>query len=364
MRRTTIVVIFFILLAAIVVGVSQFLQSQPPLEFTVVISPLAEDWLRGAITRFNDTQPVVNATQRIRFTISVVDDVSVWQGSTSYTPDNHPAAWIPSSSTSVSYADRFNLVTPSLARTPLIWGGYASRVNVAVASAGGVFDWDVVGSAAAAERWDALDGGESSWGFVNLAITRPDMTMSGLGTLFMAAASFQDNGDLSGNAVRNDAFRNWMQPIVASVPNFQTLGSDPAASVGRGPATAAMALLPENLWLNNLSGLIDDEEFIFSYPAYQFMLDFPLAAWSQPTTDLETLAVQELQNWLTQPEQQASALTSGLRPAASEPDETAALFVAAEPYGIQLAPDFGTPVTPPSRTEASGLIQWFRNVSR
>lgn len=364
MRRTTIVVIFFVLIAAIVIGISQFLQSQPPVEFTAVINPLAESWLRDSINRFNDTQPVVGATQRIQFNIVVMDDLPIWQGSTNYTPENHPAVWIATSGTSVGYADRYTVRVPSLARTPLVWGGYASRVEIAAAATGGVFDWQAVQNAASAQRWDALPGGQSGWGFVNLAFTRPDMTMSGLGTLLMGAASYHNSGDLSGPAVRDPGFRGWMQPIIASVPNFQTLGSDPAAAVARGPATAAMALLPENLWLNNLRGLTDSETFMFSYPAYQFMLDFPLAGWNGPVTDLERQAVQALADWLMQPAQQARTVNNGLRPAAGEPDETAALFTAAESFGIQRQPDYGAPVQAPSRTEAAGLLQWFTNISR
>lgn len=364
MRRTTLVVILFIIVVAIVVGVSQFLQNQPPVELTVVINPLAESWLRESITRFNDSQPVVNATQRVRFTISVMDDLAIWQGTAGYTPENHPAAWIPTSSTSVSYADRYEIVRPSLARTPLIWGGYASRVNVASAATDGSFDWATVQNAASEQRWDALPNGQASWGFVNLAFARPDVTMSGLGALWMGAASYHDNGDISGAATRDTTFRAWMQPVIESVPNFQTLGSDPAASVARGPATAAMALLPENLWLNNLRGLTDDEAFTFSYPAYQFMLDFPLAGWQGQTTEIEQLAVQALGDWLSQPEQQSRAIASGLRPAQGEPAETATLFAAAGPSGILLEPDYGTPVVAPSRTDAAGLIQWFSNIAR
>jgi hypothetical protein len=362
MRRGTIIVIVFALVAAVIVGVSFFLQSQPPVEFTIAVNPLAEDWARAAINRFNDSQPVVNATQRIQFNLTVLDDVSVWQGSTTFTPEAHPAAWLPTSRTSVDYSDRYSVMTPSLARTPLVWGGYESRVTVATNSASSQFDWDTVQNAAAVESWASLDGGQANWRFVNLAFARPDLTMSGLGALFSAAGSFHDNGDIAGNATRDPGFRDWLAPVISSV-NFQTLGNDPAAAVARGPATAAMALLPENLWLLNLRGLTDEagDSFVFSYPAYQYMLDFPLARWSNANqiTEIEQLAVTALADWLVAPEQQARLLAFGLRPAASEPDTSATLFTAAEPYGIQLEPDWGTLISPPLRSEAAGLIQWF-----
>ena len=235
---------------AIVIGISQFLQNQPPVEFTVAVNPLAEDWLREAVNAFNDTTPVVNATQRVQFQVEVVDDLSIWQDSQSVTADDHPAAWIATTSSSVEYANRYEMVSPSLARTPLVWGGYSSRVNVATNDGATAFDWDAVQRVAEAESWASV-GGESSWRFVNLAFMQPDMTMSGLGALFSAAGEFTDSGDLSGGATRDSAYRDWLGPVIASVPNFQTLGTDPAAAMARGPSTAAMALLPESLWLAN-----------------------------------------------------------------------------------------------------------------
>ena len=365
MRRGPIIVIIFILLAAGVVGVSYFLQNQPPQEFSVAVNPLAEDWLREAVNRFNDTQPVVNATQRIQFTVMVLDDLTIWQGTTTFTPENHPAAWVATSSVSVDYADRYSVVVPSVARTPLVWGGYNSRVTVATDDS--AFDWSAVQNAAQTESWSALDGGSQSWGFVQLAFPKADTTMSGLGTLFSAAASYHQNADISGTATRDNDFRDWLDPVIASV-NFQTLGGDPAAGVARGPATATMGLLPENLWLQNLNGLTDDaaDSFVFSYPAYQFILDFPVAGWGDANqiTDIERLAVQALGDWLTSEAEQAQAVALGLRPAQGEPSETAARFAAAEPFGILLEPAYGEIITPPSRSEAAGLAQWFTQASR
>lgn len=366
MRRGTIIVIIFALVAAGVVGVSFFLQNQPPQEFTVAVNPLAEDWLREAVNRFNDSQPVVNSTQRVQFAVIVLDDLSVWQGgTTTFTPDDHPAAWVPTSSVSVDYADRYRIVVPSVARTPLVWGGYDSRVTVA--TGGDAFDWAAVQNAAATESWAALDGGNSGWGFVNLAFAKPDMTMSGLGTLFSAAASYHQTSDIAGAATRDTAFRDWLEPVVASV-NFQTLGSDPAAGVARSAATAAMGLLPENLWLQNLNGLTDEaaDSFIFSYPAYQFILDFPVAGWSDSNqaNEIEQLAVQALGDWLSSAAEQAQAVEHGLRPVHGEPTTSATRFAAAESFGILLEPGYGDIITPPTRSEASGLAQWFSQASR
>ena len=365
MRAGTIIVIIFVLVAAAVVGVSQFLQNQPPAEFTVVVNPLAEDWLRDAVARFNDSQPVVNATQRIRFNVTVMDDIAIWQNTPNFTLENHPAAWLASSGASVTYAERFDPLIPSLARTPLVWGGYTSRVDVATDEGAMPFDWQAVQQVGDAEAWSSA-GGPRNWQFLKLAFPKADMNMSGLAVLFSGTATYAENGDISGGATRDGAFRNWMAPMIDAVPNFQTLGTDPAAAMTRGPSTAEMALLPESQWLNNLRGLIDEggDSFIFSYPAYQFELDFPLARWRSPASEIEPLAVQALADWLAQPEQQNRAVAHGLRPPTSEPDETASLFAAAAPYGIVLEPAGSTPVQAPSRTEAAALLQWFTNTAR
>ena len=78
MRRSTIVVIVFVVAAALVVGVSQFLRAQPPLELTVAVSPLAERWVRTAVEQLNATQPIIASTRRLRFTFTPVDDLGLW----------------------------------------------------------------------------------------------------------------------------------------------------------------------------------------------------------------------------------------------------------------------------------------------
>lgn len=366
MRRGTVIVLIFVTLAAVVVGLGQFLQSQPPVEFTLVVSPLAADWARDAVTRFNDTTPVVNATQRVLFNVTTLDDVAVWQDTAGWTPDNRPAAWLPASSVSVAYSPRFDVVVPSLARTPLVWGAYRSRAAVVTGRGARPLDWDAVQAAAVAESWAALDGGRPEWRFVKLAFQRPDQTMSGLVALFTAAADFANAAAVTGSAVRDSAFRAWLEPVIASVPSFQTLGADPAAAMARGPSTVEIALLPESLWLKNLNGLVSSEAVVFAYPQFQFVLDFPLAAWANAAevTDTERAAVRALADWLAAPARQMTLPTYGLRPAQVEPTRDAQLFTAAVPYGISLEPDYGQAVQAPARTEAQGLIQWFNTVQR
>lgn len=365
MRRSTIIVIIFILAAAVIVGASQFLRSQPPVEFTVAVSPLAANWVREVVNSFNASEPLVNATQRIQFNVEVIDDLPVWQGSQAWTPEQHPAAWIPASSASVGFFERYAALEPSLARTPLVWGGYSSRVSVVTNNGAVPLDWQAVQAAAEAESWSALPGGQANWGFVQLAFGRADQTFSGLSALFSAAATYTGNTNIAGNAIRANEFREWMTPIINSV-NFQTLGADPAAVMARGPSTVQIALLPESLWLTNVSGLTANEAVVFNYPAYQQVLDFPFAGWADATqiTPAEREAVIALGEWLVTAAQQARTVDFGLRPAQSEPDTSAALFNQALQYGIQLQPAYGQGIQTPTRTETQGLVQWFTNTAR
>jgi hypothetical protein len=366
MRRGTVILFVFVLVAAVVVGASLFLQRQPPAQFTLVVNPLAADWARAAVARFNDSAPLVNATQRVQFSVTTLDDLAVWQDTPGWTAADRPAAWLPALSAAVDYSARFTVLIPSLARTPLVWGAYQSRADVATGDGAQPLDWDAVQAAAAAESWAALDGGSRDWRFVKLAFPRPDQSMTGLAALFTAAADYANAASVTGSALRDSTFRAWLEPVIASVPNFQTLGADPAAAMARGPSTVEIALLPESLWLNNLRGLTGSEPVVFAYPQFQLMLDFPLAGWASAAdvSDTERAAVLALGEWLAAPQQQAALLDHGLRPAQAEPDASAALFAAAAPYGILYEPDYGQAVLTPSRTDALSLIQWFSSSQR
>jgi hypothetical protein len=252
-------------------------------------------------------------------------------------------------------------VTASVAQTPLVWGGYTSRVDVLTDEGATPLDWDVIAEAAANNdgSWQAL-GGQADWQFLKLGFGQPNRTMSGLGALFTGAAAFADSADLTTGATRSNGFHDWMEPVINSVPNFNTLGGDPAAAMARGASTVEIALFPESEWLTNLAGMVANEPVILNYPAYQFTLDFPLVAWQDiQTMSDQTAAVDALGQWLLDPAQQASVLNFGLRPASGQVEATAPLFANAQQYGIQLDPVFGQPVQPPQRSDAQGLIQWF-----
>ncbi|MEO8611465.1 MAG: hypothetical protein ABI690_26440 [Chloroflexota bacterium] len=360
MRRGSIFVILFILVAAVIVGASQFMRSQPPTEYTIAVDPLAVPWVEDAVKSLNASGPLVNGTQRIQFKVTPIDDLDVWQGQPAWTASSHPVAWIPASSLSISFAADNGVpvisVTNSLARTPLVWGGYVSRVDVLTNKGAQPLDWPVVEAAAAKESWSKI-AGPPEWQFIKIGFGQPNKKIGGLVALFTGAATRAQNERLTAGSVGADPFRTWMKPVIQALPS---LSGDPVAAMARGPSTVEIGLFPESQWLLNLSGLVKNEDVRFNYPAYQLILDFPLARWddNSTTTPEQRAAVDMLSDWLSAAAQQAKAPDYGLRPAASEPTDANKLFAAGVPYGIQLTPNFGTTVTPPSRSDVLGLIQW------
>lgn len=363
MKRGTIFLALFVLVAGGIVGASLFLRNQPPIEVDVVVDPLIEPWARQAAEAFNNSETLVNGTRRVQVNIvQVVDDVAVWRsGSTvSWTINDHPDGWLPTSSVSIGYTNAypFETLQPSLAKTPIIFGGYSSRVNVLTDDGNRPLTWDDVIHAAETVFWDDL-GGDSNWRFVNLAFSLPDQTMSGLAVLFSGAAAVNDTFTLTGDNVRGD-FQTMFEPMIRSVPNFNTIGSDVAAFVARGSASADIGIGPESQWLLNLSALSRSEEVRFSYPEYAFVFDFPLALWQDTnTTSDERAALEAFGNWLMDSAQQNSLPTYGLRPASGNVG-TAAIFTNAEQYGIQLNPDFSQLIEAPNLNSTQGVITWFQ----
>lgn len=367
-RRGTIVLALFLVIAGGIIGASVFLRSQPPIEITFAVDPLAEAWLRQAAQDFNASSTLVNNTRRARINLVIVSDVDVWRSGRDalWTAQNHPAAWIPASTMSVTYARGAGLpltvLTSSTARTPLVWGGYASRVDLLTDNGAVTLDWEQVASAARTESWAAL-GGQASWQFVNLAFSLPDRTTSGLAVLLSGAAAFNQTSNLTGGTARDQDFYAWMEPVIRSVPNFNSIGGDTAAFMARGASAADIGIGPESQWLTSLSGLLRREEIRFSYPARSFTFDFPVALWDDSTTTSDQrAAARAFADWLLQSGQQASAGQFGLRPVNGAP--AAPLFDAALPYGIQLDPVLSEIIQPPSFTDAQSLIQWFTTIQR
>lgn len=355
MRRGTIFIILFVLAAVGVIAASQFLRTQPPLEIRVAVSPMAEAWVTDAVAALNATNPLVNATRRVHYSVESIDDTQVWlNDSRVWTPENHPQAWIPAVSPSVGYAAEnrlpFRLVQPSTARTILLWGGFASIV--ADIEGEGQFDWTAVTEAAPQRR---------------LAFDNPARTISGLAALLAGAADYYATPAPTGGQINAREFRSQVQPVIEAVPNFNTLGGSPASAMAsRGASVGEIALLPENAWLTNLRGQLASatDPIRLSYPAYTVVFDFPLARWEDeaaPASSDESAAVEVLGRWLVGEPQQIQAQNFGLRPARTDP--AAGLFTSGEGYGAQLAPSFQA-VELPSRNDLRQLASWLGTIVR
>src|SRR5690606_14054287 len=147
-----------------------------------------------------------------------------------------------------------------------------------------------------------------------MAINWATSSMAGVGALTTATASYGQDTNVTRSLLSDASFTSWFAPIRESVLNSERLGGNPAQSMAaRGASAADFALLPESQWLTELDSLTaNNRDFAFSYPAYQYPLDFPIALWSdaQVTTN-ERTAVQSLANFLANDGQEL-ALEHGL----------------------------------------------------
>lgn len=355
--RTTLLFLVFLLVIGVLFGLNYLVTRQTPEVITVAVDPLAEDWVRAAADAYNASNPIINNTTRVRVEVTAINDLDVFQNDSGWSSSNHPAAWIASSSLSVEYASLpLEVVADSVARTPLVWGGFGSRVALMTQDGGRPFEWQAVQDTVSAQTWSALG---ASGGNINMAMEWPTGSMAGIGVLLSAAAN-EDGTDLITREIAQDlAIASWFEGFQYSISTFENPGGDPAqVMAAQGTAKADFGLLPESQWLVNLDGLTRTEGFVFAYPGYQFMLDFPLMRWDDAqVTELETAAVQSFADYLLSAEGQALAIENGLRPAQNEPTESAALFAAGEAYGIEYQPDYQLAVSPESRAVIDALLR-------
>jgi hypothetical protein len=362
MRRSTFVFFVFVVLIGVIFGANSYFRNQPPLTLTLVVDPLAEAWARVAVERFNAQNVLLgNGTSRVVVRIEAIqNDVAVWQERANWTVQRHPHLWLASSSASLAYLTP-NLPYTSLgsmARSPLMWGGFTSRVSLVTQSGALPFDWQAVQAVAQAQRWQAL-GAPSQWGNVNIGINWASNAMSGLGVLASASASYHNTATLSRDALSDPAFLAWFAPIKDAVQNAQRLGESPASAMAsRGASVADLALLPEVQWLKALNSLLRQEPVIFAYPAYQVILDFPLSYWNDAnTTPAEAEAARLFANYLLSEPSQQLAVSEGLRPANADPRDSDTLFATSVPYGVRLSLLNVQTVAPYDRALADQLLR-------
>lgn len=362
MSRATVVLVLFVVIIGAIIGLSQFLTNQPPLEITVAVNPMVEDWMTDVVKDFNGSNTLVNNTTRVTVKLTTVADNAVWNDDSGWSTTNHPDAWIPADPASVNYLNSnvpFTIITDSIATTPLVWGGFESRVMVL--SPDGALDWDVVANAMATNdgNWASL-GGQSSWGFLKLAYPRPTNDIAGLAVLYSGAGHFTDSTTLDRQRLLQSDFNEWMRSIVSAVPSFNTLGNDPAATMAsRGTSVAEIALLPEVMWLNNLDGLQGSDPIMLSYPTTGYELTFPVAMWNHTeTTDDTKAAVNAFADYVAGAGQ-SSAMEYGLRPVSNVQTETNSPFDAGADVGILLDPPTSAIVTAPDKNTAETLLERF-----
>lgn len=377
MRRGTIFTILFLIIGvAAFVGLNA-LQGRPPLTIEVVVSPLAEAWVRPAIDALNAEMPTVTNAQRITYSILVLDDVAVWNRSDRlWTPESHPDVWIPAARFSLDYAIAGGLPlavgTPSLAQTPLVWGGFTDYAE-ALTAGGQPLDWERVAAAAAAGTWPTIAPNAGISGNLALALYSPTTSIVGVGSLLSGAASFDDTATPDAGTLNDTVFRDWLRVILLSVPNFNTLGASPAGTLAsRGISAGQVALLPESEWVNNLRGQLADNVQL-SMPAFPFIFDFPLVVWNGTTTDALTppdrqAAVDRLTAHLLSQPVQIAAQRVGLRPpaGATAADGSIAsvdtLIAQAASRGVTLAASLPPPISAPPRADVQRLLTWANGI--
>jgi hypothetical protein len=329
--------------------------------------------VRDAANSFNTRQLVVNANRRVAVNVISVEDIDVWNNKTNWSDGalgttTRPTLYIPAYSGTSKYIREdgrlpMEELRSSAAVTVMVWGGYRDRVEALIDYSQFGFDFQPIARSAARESWGAI-GGDASWGFMDLAFSPPDQTVPGVAVMLIGAATYQQNPVLFGEHLRDPGFREWMAPVLLSVPNFNTLGANPAEAIAqRGDSVADIALLPESQWLLNLRGEITADRFMFAYPEYQVPLDFPIMIWSSTSVNPdERAAAEAFDNWLLDETRQRRAFDFGLRAVHFEVDDSARLFVTGESFGIQRRPDFGTTIVNPAKSDVQSMLTWYNQV--
>lgn len=359
MRRGTIFLLLFIVLAVAVIGVSQFLQSQPPREITIAVSPLAEDWIRAAAQAYNNTNPIVNGTRRIRVNVTAIDDVTLWNRTRQLSDAERPDGWIPALPISFdlvrSSGASITTLATDLAITPLTWGGFSAPVTTLTGDGALPLDWAAV---------------QAGLGSVRPAFPHPAQTTAGFAALASGAASFNQTIRLTGSSFGTE-YRAWMEPMIQAVANYNTLGADVAETMAaRGPSLGGVALLPESQWLTNLRGRFLDEStrLNLAQPEYAVIFSFGYALWSRdipPEDEGDRAAgVRDFGTYLTTPEGLALAAGFGLRPSDGSVPAVSP-FTEALAYGSIGAIDPAAAVVLPSSAgDIQRILSWAQNAVR
>jgi hypothetical protein len=366
------IVILFVLISLGIVGLGYLQQNQPqpqatPLELTLTVNPMAQDWVMNAVTAFNqsDARLLGDITITIILNATPVDDMTVWRNGV-WNDTNRPDMWLPSSSLSVNYAGYPFIPENSvhIAKTPMIFVASTLAHDAITENATRPFDWDGVQSAAVAGTW-ANFGANNLQGNVNIAFSPPDSTMNGLMVLYGGQA-YYNRALILTSITPNQAFLTWFAPIVDSVPNFNTIGDDMATFMLTRGTSVNIGIMPEAQFLNQIDTFIRNRPIVVSYPEYPVVFDFPLVWWDKVNTNLSAddqakrdQAIQTFANWLLEPAQQAQASQYGLRPLTLTINDNDELFRKGLDVGIQYIPLIEPSLSEVNESQTSVLFSWF-----
>jgi hypothetical protein len=325
-----------------------------PIEITVAVSPLAAEWVEGAVQSYNGRRHQVDG-RVVEITLEIQDSLPIWSAPGKWSMASHPLIWIPEMSAAVEYANevglRFSILHPSLASTVMMWGAPADRAQAIEHQFSGL-NWDSIQQASTISRWEQM-GGQAEWGFFKPGFAQPDRYTSGMAALLVAAAEFHNQVALDPSVLDDPNLRDRLKPVVESVPSFPTLGAHPAETIAaRGASVADVALLPESEWLANYRGLTSKVgPLVFVYPVYQFWFDLPFSVWDgADVSQQERMAAQDFLSFLLTDDQQRQAANVGLRQADGIP-AVSTLFDQAGSAGVLAGKPGGEPIQLPTTRE-------------
>lgn len=265
---------------------------------TVAVSPSVIEWAERAASDFN------RSNQDAQISIVSANGLVAVDTFARLAPEERPHAWI-AESTFVSAIAQDSGMTfipyaSSLAASELVWGGFGSR-----ADALGTLDWQTIHDAATASGWSALNG-DANWGFFKLTIASPTNSAEGLAALLTAAATYHDTAQVTRSHVTDQAFLAWLQETVDSVPNFNTLGPNPAEALAtRGPSVGDVGFLAAVNWFAVADDLNKWETFVTSEPHYTMELDYPYLIRANLTSE-EQAMVSRFGDYLARQSEQLS----------------------------------------------------------
>ncbi len=358
MKRGTIFFILFVIIIVGVIGVSQFLRSQPPIIINITANNIIQPWLQDEANRFNNTTPLTQLGQPIQIQISTIDDIQAWNTDSLSWRTHFPDAWIPSSTMSANFLREsgitFEVASESVVYTPLVWGAYVETAERITRDGAVALDWDAV---------------ENNLDETILAFYHPARSIIGFSAMLSAAGAYFDDTQIN---VTSNEFRAWLSPIVNDVPNFNTFGSSIVQTLAsRGRSMGNIAIVPESEWLTNLRGSQVTGVQLY-YPEYTFVFDMPYLVWQTPNQPDRAASARQFLNWLTSTNAQQRALNFGLRSeqidvadyiatarASANQDLSTFPFANAETRRVQLQPDLSRTVTLTIRSDAQRFITWL-----